>query len=188
MATVSAGCAHRRVPARADIELVSVTVASSKPDGGAWDDVGLAGKLLAVAEPSALKLAASAPLSAEVLALVVDALREQISTAALPDPSGTATLVSAEGARVVVLPEQANTYAPEFRATWRDVKLSRETRITLELVDADVWGSDPIGTVERTYEDLARAARAREVSQIPVVDREQHLRSVGVLVRRASEQ
>jgi hypothetical protein len=175
------------VPDRADIELVSVTLASSKLDGRSWDDVALADKLLALAEPSATVLAASEPLTAGLLAAGTEALRKHISRAALPDAAGTATLVSDEGVRVVALRKQPNTFEPEFRAAWRDVKLSRGTTIRLELHDADVWRSDSIGAVELTYGDLAKAARSRGLSQIPVADRERNLRSVGLLVRGAAK-
>lgn len=181
-----AGCAHGRVPGRADIELVNVTVAPTKLDGRAWDDVRLADAMLAIAEPSAAKIASVEPLSAG-LVLAAEMLRNELSAVSLPDPVGTATLVSDEGAHVVKLAKQSNTCEPRFLAEWRDVKLARSTNIRLELRDADVFGSDTIGTVELTYDDLAKAARAGELKSIAVSDRDRRLRDVGIRVRDAAK-
>ena len=187
-AILGAGCAHHRVPERADIELVSVSVASSRPGGAAWDDLAYADQLLALAEPSALKLAAADPIGAELIAAGARALRKGIARASLPDPFGTATLVSDEGSRPVALRARSNTCEPEFRAAWRDVKMSRATAVRLELRDADLWGSDPIDSVELTYEDLARAFRARDVATIDLAARGRPVRSVAVVVRRAAKE
>lgn len=181
-----AGCAHGNVPKRADIELVNVTVAPTKLDGRAWDDVRLADAMLAAAAPAAAKIASMEPLTAG-LVLAAGMLRDELSAASLPDPVGTATLVSDEGAHVVALAKQSNTCEPRFLAEWRDVKLARSTNIRLELRDADLFGSDTIGTIELTYDDLAKAAQGGELKSIAVGDRDRRVRDVGIRVRDAAK-
>jgi hypothetical protein len=181
-----AGCAHGRIPDRADIDLVSVTVAPTKLDGRAWDDVRLADAMLGFAGPSAATIASVEPLSPGIV-LVAELLRKELSASSLPDPFGTATLVSDEGAHLVKLAKQSNTCEPQFLAEWRDVKLARSTNIRLELRDADVLGSDALGSVELTYDDLARAAQAGELKRIAVSDRDRRLRDVGIRVRDAAK-
>jgi hypothetical protein len=185
-AVSAAGCAHGRIPDRADIELVSVTVAPTKLDGRAWDDVRLADALLVIATPSVATIASVDPLRPG-LVLLAELLRKELSASSLPDPFGTATLVSDEGPRVVKLAKQSNTCEPQFLAEWRDVKLARSTSIRLELRDADVLRADALGTVELTYDDLATAARAGELTSIAVSDRDRRLRDVGLRVREAAE-
>jgi hypothetical protein len=180
-ACAASGCAHQRVPARADIQLLNVAIAENKADGTAWDDFSPADEVLALAVPTSARLASTVPL-ASIAVATAEYARHRLRQAAPPDPFGSASVITDEGVRTVVLPQRRNTVEPEFGVRWDDVKLAPSTTMRLELRDADLSGDDLIGSIDLTYDDLVHAWRRGGACEIAVDDRSRQLRSVRLVV------
>jgi hypothetical protein len=96
-----------------------------------------------------------------------------------PDPRGTVTLVSGAFGDDRNLGEVGNSYSPNWNATFAQVTPDAGMRLTVSLIDVDVFFDDAIGTVELTIDDLATAFG--EGVAVPVATADQGSRNIVVV-------
>lgn len=166
-----------------EIMVVGAEIAPAMSNGAAWDGpdnvpteaVGLVTGLLTHLDPSG-----------QLGSAVVGA----VDTVVRPDPTGTAVLYpgAEQDPATRLLPVVQDTFLP----TWGEspanrfggVALRGETVLRITLVDKDVQTDDPIGTVEISGADLARAERAGEAFAVDVSTQSSgQLKTVSVVVR-----
>jgi hypothetical protein len=132
-----------------DITVVGAEIAPTMADGRAWDGPDK------VPEDLLARLTGTVGVAIDVTVELPEAVLR-------PDAGGTVTLFTGDGrnGEVRVLQEAADTTSPTWiGATFRRVRIDRDTRLHLVLSDRDLLSDEVIGTVDLDASDLARARR-----------------------------
>lgn len=155
----------------AGVRINGAVIAPTKSTGQAWDgfgtdvasaDVDAVVGLVAALGSLPVPAASAAPVAAKLTEITNRGV-------AAPDVFGTVELLR-DGNRQgqASIPKQQDAFTPSWNVGWNNVFLDDQTRVRIQLFDADLSAHDPIGVIELDGEALLTAHDLGENVAVPV--------------------
>ncbi len=169
---MGAGCGQAKapepaLPAFVDLDVRGALIGPTKVGGAGWDGLGRLDSSAQLGLHQALRMVNPYAAAADFLANPSMAAIER------PEPKGAAR-ATVNGVQVATL-ELPLVYRDTFTPMWSGARISRlalttDTRVEVELLDADVLNDDPMGAATLTASDFASALRVGTVHHVPVAE------------------